>query len=334
MNTTMDMFEVLSGIVYKKNIGSYLVNNNGINVSCSISTKLRRELIYPTADPNSIRPHVVEVKGIRTVDPVAVGDNVEYVDAGDGTGMIINVLPRKNKLVRPALEASRRNTEKTALEQVIVANLDQVVPVFAIRKPTLKWNLLDRYLVSAESLGLSVLICITKMDLSSGKDFELLSELELYREIGYPVTATSVVSGEGISELTSIMQGKLSVFIGKSGVGKTSLLNSIQPDLGLRVNQVNKKTGKGKHTTTHLEMFPLNFGGYIVDTPGMREFGLWHVQNTDLAMYFPEMRQFVGTCKFGLDCSHIHEPGCTIKELVQTGDISSRRYQSYIKLRS
>lgn len=321
-----------TGVVFRKNIGTYHVHTNGRVIPCAISSKLRRQLIYPTADPSSIRPRVMEVRGIDTVDPVAIGDLVEYIDAGDGTGMIVEVLPRKSKLVRPDLDSNRRTPEWKLLEQVIVANIDQVVPIFSIAKPNPKWELLDRYLVSAESLELPVLICITKMDLAGYADKSVMDRISDYERIGYPVVLTSAMSGEGIERFKTDLRDKSSVFIGKSGVGKTSLLNALEPGLGLRVNEVSKTTGKGKHTTTHLEMFPLEVGGSVVDTPGMREFGLWQVDNSDLALFFPEMRPFVGLCKFGLDCSHTHEPECAIKNELESGGISPRRYQSYMKL--
>jgi len=319
---------VYEGIVFKKTIGNYTVHTNDGAVVCSISTRLRRQLIYPTADPNSLRPVVVGVRAIETVDPVAVGDLVRFVDARDGSGMIVEVLPRKSKLARRAAVA---HPGAHALEQVIVANVDQVVPVLAAADPLPKWNLLDRYLASSESLGLTALICITKMDLA-GENRELQAAIADYQRIGYRVALSSVVSGAGIAELREALKGRLSVFIGKSGVGKTSLLNAIQPDLGLRVSQVNEKTGKGRHTTTHLEMFPLEFGGSVVDTPGMREFGLWQVDDEDLALLFPEMRPYVGLCRFGLDCSHTHEGGCAIRHAVASEVISQRRYDSYLRL--
>lgn len=316
------------GTVIKKTIGNYTVQTPERTLVCSISTRLRRQLIYPTADPNSLRPVVVGVRAIQTVDPVAVGDAVRFVDAQDGSGMIVEVLPRKSKLARRSAVA---NPGAHALEQVIVANVDQVVPVMAAAEPLPKWNLLDRYLVSSESLGLPALICITKMDLAGGTS-DLREAIEDYRSIGYRVLLNSVVSGAGIAELREALAGRLSVFIGKSGVGKTSLLNAIQPDLGLRVSQVNEKTGKGRHTTTNLEMFPLEVGGSVVDTPGMREFGPWQVEDEDLALLFPEMRPYVGLCRFGLGCSHTHEAGCAIRLAVSENTISERRYQSYLRL--
>jgi ribosome biogenesis GTPase len=319
------------GIVYKKTIGNYVVHIQETQqvVTCEISPRLHKQLIYPTADPNSLRHVVREVKEIRVSDPVAVGDQVQFVDTGSGAGLITEVLPRKSKLVR---RSAVPMPGAHPFEQIIVANVDQVVPVFSAAQPPPKWNLLDRYLTSAESLDLSSLICITKLDLAE-RDSRLQAELELYRQIGYRVLLTSTVTGEGLAELHAALQGRISVFVGKSGVGKTSLLNALQPGLGLRVNAVNQVTGKGKHTTTNLEMFPLENGGSVVDTPGMREFGLWEIDESDLALLFPEMRAYVGRCKFGLDCSHDHEPGCAIRKAVAEGKIAPRRYATFQRLR-
>lgn len=324
MNADIDARTHAQGVVMKKTKGHYFVESGGRLVTCEISPRLRKVLVYPTADPHSLRPVVQSVREIETVDPVAVGDQVRFVDEHDGRGLILEVLPRRSRLSRLAAGAK-------PLEQVMVANLDQVVAVMAAAQPEPKWNLLDRYLVSAESLGLNALIVIAKLDLL-GDSRELLAEVANYRRLGYPVLLTSAVDGTGLEKLKSLLQGRISVLVGKSGVGKSSLLNALQPGLGLRVNAVSQVTGKGRHTTTHLEMFPLEFGGWIVDTPGMREFGPWEVDGEGLALNFPEMRPLVGTCKFGLDCRHEHEPGCAVIKAVANGRVSERRYQSYLKL--
>jgi ribosome biogenesis GTPase len=215
--------------------------------------------------------------------------------------------------------------------------VDQVVPVFAAANPAPRWNLLDRYLVTAESLELPSLICITKLDLvkepGGSIDEEIMQQIAEYRKIGYPVVLVSAHTGEGMDELKDSLSKRTSVFLGKSGVGKTSLLNALQPGLGLRVNEISQATGKGKHTTTNMEMFPLEIGGAIVDTPGVREFGLWEVDAEDLALFFPEMRPFVGRCRFGMDCQHNEEPGCAVRKAVMAGQVSPRRYQSYMRMK-
>jgi ribosome biogenesis GTPase len=317
-----------TGVVFRKSTGRYTVHASGRDIDCVLSSLIHKQLIYPTADPTSLRHRVQEVREIEHVDPIAIGDRVRFIPVSENRqdrGMITEVLPRLSRLSRPAYAR--------AFEQVIASNVDLVLPVFAVADPTPKWGLLDRCLVSAESSKLPVLIVITKLDLAwKNKSFE--SDLEAYRQAGYEIQFVSANTDEGMEELKQTLQGKVSVLVGKSGVGKTSLLNAIQPGLGLRVREVSKgEQGKGRHTTTHLEMFELDFGGAIVDTPGMREFGLWEVSGEDLAYYFPEMADYVGKCKFGLSCHHDAEPGCAIRRAVVAGAISPHRYKSYMNLR-
>ncbi len=311
------------GIVFKKSQGAYFLHTGAGDVTCAISNQLRKELVYPIAAPTSIRAHVVAVREIQEVDPVAIGDEVEYVPDGHAAGLIVAVMPRKNKWVRRAAGFQ-------PLEQVIVANLDQVVAVMAAAEPTPKWELLDRYLVAAEAAELPAIICLTKMDLVDEED--LRAEIDTYRSLGYRVLLSSKITGEGMDEVKETLRDKLSVFIGKSGVGKSSLLNALQPGLGIRVKEISASTHKGKHTTTHLEMFDLAWGGRVVDTPGMREFAFWQIKPEELPALFPEMRPFLGACQFRSNCSHSHEPGCAVKAAVDAGRISERRYQSYLRL--
>ncbi|MBN1966237.1 MAG: ribosome small subunit-dependent GTPase A [Anaerolineae bacterium] len=314
-----------TGTVFRKSQGAYAVQVGDAIVTCALSALLRKHLVYPTADPNSIpRYEVVEVKDIRVVDPVAIGDEVAFITAAeDGRGLIKEVLPRRNRLAR--ITSGRK-----PLEQVIVANVDQMLAVFAAAQPAPKWNLLDRYLVTAEAADIPAIICITKYDLVRDDDLE--RDLAVYEAAGYRVLRSSATTGAGIDAMRAALTGQRSVLVGKSGVGKTTLLNAIQPGLGLRVQAVNAVTTKGRHTTTHLEMFTLDGGGQVVDTPGMREFALLDV-DYDLALLFPEMRPYVGQCKFSANCTHDSEPGCAIKAAVEAGTISARRYQSYLKLR-
>ena len=316
------------GVVFRKTRGHYTVHTNGRELDCELSSLIHKQLIYPTADPTSLRHKVQAVREIEHVDPIAIGDRVRFLDAGQSRGIITEVLPRLSKLSRPATVPGQR-----AFEQVIASNVDLVLPVFAVADPTPKWGLLDRYLVSAESADLPAVIVITKIDLAwKNKEFD--SELDAYRRAGYRIQPVSANTGEGIEELKQILQGRMSVLVGKSGVGKTSLLNAIQPGLGLRVKAVSQgEQGKGRHTTTHLEMFELEFGGSLVDTPGIREFGLWEIAGEELAYLFPEMANYVGRCKFGLSCQHDREPGCAIRGAVMSGDVSPHRYKSYMNLR-
>jgi ribosome biogenesis GTPase / thiamine phosphate phosphatase len=316
------------GVVIKKSKGGYEVYQGDRSIACGLSPHIYRQAgLVP--DHGRSR----EEAALRS-DPLAVGDMVRFIETGHSTGQILEILPRRNHLARRAA-ASRRGAY--AGEQVIAANLDQVVPVFAAAKPEPHWRLLDRYLVAAEVAGLPALVCITKLDLAQNSadaiDPALAEKVEEYRRIGYAVLLVSAHSGAHLAELKQALLGRTSLLLGKSGVGKTSLLNALQPGLGLRVQEVSRKTGKGCHTTTYLEMFPFDFGGAVIDTPGMREFGLWDIEGDDLAYFFPEMRPFLGRCKFGLDCQHDQEPGCAVRRAVMAGTISPTRYQSYMFLR-
>ena len=316
------------GVVFRKTIGHYTVHTHGRKVDCVLSSMIHKQLIYPSADPASLRRKVQAVRKIDHTDPVAIGDRVRYQHTGCGRGLITEILPRRSKFSRPAPVPGQR-----VFEQVIVSNVDQVLPVFSTANPTPKWGLLDRHLVCAEAAGIPSLIVITKLDLA-GKNPGLDAALEIYRSIGYPIHLVCSLAGEGIDEHKAALQGRISVLVGKSGVGKTSLLNAIQPGLGLCVNAVGSgKMGKGRHTTSHLEMFDLDFGGMLVDTPGMREFGLWDIAAEDLASLFPEMANRVDQCRFGPSCRHDREPGCAIRKGVIAGEISPYRYHSYMCLR-
>ncbi len=317
--------QMIQGLVIRKDRGRYIVQTGGQAVPCTISNALRKRLLYPLRDPASLNHYEVQrVEDIEVVDPVAIGDQVVAVAAGDGSGMIKEVLPRRSQL-------SRRSPGPIPLEQVLVANVDQMVAVFAAARPEPKWHLLDRYLVIAETAGIPVRICITKMDLVD--EGTLDDVLELYRELGYPATLTSTLDGRGLEECRDDLRDRVSVLVGKSGVGKTSLLNAIEPGLGLRVSAVGTgRLGKGRHTTSHLELIPLSVGGGVVDTPGMRELAPWHTDRQELGACFPELRPYLGACKFGLSCQHDTEPGCAIRTAADNGEVSMARYRSYLRM--
>jgi ribosome biogenesis GTPase len=324
------------GIVVKKMLGKYTVRSaDGRPIECGLAGNLSKRLMYSTANPTSMRKRVLDVKEIDTVDPVAVGDEVTFDLAGDGSGgattsgVITAIQPRKNRLSRPVTDGNRIAKQRGAREQVIVANVDQIVVVMPAANPPPAWNLLDRYLATAEASDIPALICFTKADLL---DADLADEIALYRAIGYCVLLTSAVSGLGIDEVKAVLKDRVSVLWGKSGVGKTSLLNAIEPGLGLRVKAVNDHNSEGRHTTTHLEMFDLSFGGGVIDTPGQRAFKIY-AEIDDFAQLLPEMRGFIGRCKFGLDCTHTREPGCAIKSAVSQGVITSRRYESFLGMK-
>lgn len=294
------------GVITQKNNGIFLVTTESGSRSCAVSARLRRE----------------------TGGELAVGDEVNL----DAAGQIDALLPRRNWISR---RAAAPMPGAHAHEQLIAANIDQVVPVFAAASPKPAWNLLDRYLVSAEAAEIPALVLVTKLDLTAGRpeDEEIEQVAAEYRAVGYPVVLTSALDGRGMDTFRTALAGKRSLLVGKSGVGKTSLLNALEPGLGLRVQATSAATGKGRHTTTAATLFPLAAGGAVIDTPGIREFGLWDVDGGELAWFFPEMRPFLGGCRFGLDCRHAGEPGCAVRKAVTAGLVSPYRYQSYLKLR-
>ena len=317
------------GTVFRKSLGTYSVNTSGGVVQCSISSKLRKHLEYwwEASQSPGMHKHVKKVHDIREVDPVAIGDTVRFVETPDDRdeGMIVEVLPRRNAFSRPA--AGRK-----PIEQIIVANVDQVMPVFAAREPKPKWRQLDRYIAAAEFAGVPSVVCINKIDLARTDDG--IDEIAtLYERIGYRVLLTSATTGEGIGAFAESLRGRVTAMIGRSGVGKTSLLNAVQPELGLRVGEISQATGKGRHTTSQLEMFPLGGGGGVIDTPGMREFEI-HDEPAEggLASLFVEMQPYIGQCRFRLSCEHRHEPDCAIKEATEAGEIAQMRYDSYIHI--
>ncbi len=313
------------GMVVRKAQSKYSVDDGNRIWCCDISSKLRKDLVQPLADASSAPSFRVKVEDIRMLDPIAVGDRVlcREGDARDGTAMIMTVEPRTSKL-------TRRAAGKRPMEQVIVANVDLVLVVLAADKPKPKWSLLDRYLASAESDGLPASICITKMDLDARRQVD--EELTLYRSLGYPVLLTCALTGQGIEELRGMLRHKNTVMVGKSGVGKTTLLNALAPDLDLRTSDVSHATGKGKHTTTNLEMHRLGEAIQVVDTPGMREFGLWNVAPEQAVDLFPEMREHTANCRFN-DCTHLKEKTCALRQALEQGLIHPQRYDSFKKLK-
>jgi len=258
----------------------------------------------------------------RATRPVAVGDRVEVRGIGEGEGAIERVLPRRTKLSRPGVEREDR-------EQVIAANVDLAVIVASASLPPYRPGLVDRILIAAHSGGLDRIVCVNKCD--EGDPAEIEEPLAAAREAGVDVVLTSAVTGSGIEELRERMRGRVSVFSGQSGVGKSSLINAVQPGLKLRVGEIGEKTGKGRHTTTDVSLLTLEFGGFVVDTPGVREFGLWDVARADLDRFFPEIASRAGACRYP-DCSHTHEPDCAVKEAVESGRIRPIRYESYSRI--
>lgn len=253
---------------------------------------------------------------------IAVGDDVRVHPLAAGSGTIEEILPRRTKLSRRAVGQNKR-------EQVVAANIDQVVIVTSLAEPPLNLNLVDRYLVAADSGGLSAVICINKTDLGSRETAE--PQLRPYVAMGHGVVWSSVRTEAGIDELKAHLAGRSSVLAGASGTGKSALLNAVEPGLELRSGDVSAATGKGRHTTSFSSLLPLTNGGYVIDTPGIREYTLWEVDSEVLDRHFPDVNALRTGCRF-TNCTHSHEPDCAVKAGAATGAIDPRRYESYLRI--
>lgn len=260
----------------------------------------------------------------QTADLAVIGDRVRFTDLPDGTGIIESVAPRGSRFSRR--QPGPRGTWR---EDVIVANPDLVVAVFACDRPPANPRLIDRFLVIAEHNALEIALVANKVDLVAPPDVERV--FGPYERLGYPLLRTAARAGHGIEALAQRLANRLSVVAGPSGVGKSTLLNAIQPGLRLATAEVSDSLHKGRHTTTVAELHRLDIGGYVADTPGIREMGLWQIPPEDLAWSFVEFRPFLGHCAFN-DCTHIHEPRCAVRAALEAGEIAEGRYDSYRRL--
>ncbi len=294
----------MRGLVIRTQSGFYTVETADGRLVCELRGRLK--------------------KGRRQGDVVAVGDWVQITPLGGERGVIEEVEERKRLFIRLA------PNPQGVYQQILIANPDQVVFVFACTDPAPHLGMLDRYLVIAEKQAIPVLILANKMDLVSAPQAEEL--FGRYPALGYGVLYTSTKTRQGIEELRQTLAGKISLFSGPSGVGKSSLLNAIQPGLGLAARQVSHATSKGRHTTVVRELFPLETGGYVADTPGLKALALWDIEPEELDGYFPELRDLVHQCQFS-DCTHRHEPGCAVLQALALGAVHPERYQSYLRMR-
>ena len=309
------------GVVVRAGRGLYIVQTDtGRIVPCKLRGNLKKDLTYSESGSRARR--VERVRKLKQTDPIAVGDRVAVQTLEDGhEGVIEAVAPRRASLSR------RSGNERE--KQTLVANLEQAVVVFSIREPNLdKWKL-DRFLVLAEDAEVNALIVLNKADLAPPDETE--DAAREFRAIGYPVIAASRLTGQGIDELKTALKGKISAFCGPSGVGKSSLLNAVQPGLQLKVGAIGETTFKGRHTTVQAELLSLSFGGWVADTPGLRQVEFWDLGKEEVAYCFPEMVAFLGLCKFA-NCQHRTEPGCAIRDAVERGEIQERRYESYLEM--
>ena len=305
----MGSLKAESGLVIRMLGADYYVSSGGEEVRCSLRGKFRIG-----NSPEEVLP--------------VVGDIVEFrrgtsPDTRGPSGLILSIRPRTSIFVRS-------NPRGKKGYRILGANLDSVILVFALRQPALKIRLLDRMLIAAECSSMEPVICVNKMDLTDSPDM-IRHELAPYAAMGYRVFFCSARTGEGLDTLRRTMACRKSIMVGPSGAGKTSIVAALEPGADLRIARVSERTGKGRHTTTHFELHPLSGGGYLGDSPGVREFGIQGVSRDELAAYFRDFKAVIGQCRFA-GCSHSHEPGCAVKDAVEGGVILSRRYESYLRI--
>ena len=293
----------LSGLIIRAQSGFFTVETGQGTIVCQLRGKLKQ--------------------GRHVGDLAAVGDSVRITVLADGSGAVEEVEPRKRALVR--LDPRPRGV----YQQILLANLDQAVFVFACANPDPKLRMLDRFLVVAEKQRIPAVIVANKIDLVKNAR----ATFGLYEPLGYRVIYSSTKTGAGVDELTSALAGRISALAGPSGVGKSSLLNVIQPGLGLAISEISMAVNKGKHTTVSRQLIPLVGGGYVADTPGWKSLALWDTEPEEMEAYFPELAPLVTDCQFS-DCSHTHEPGCAVLAALKAGTIHPQRYDSFLRLKA
>jgi len=265
----------------------------------------------------------IKLEGRKTTNPVAVGDFVQYeLEGEEGVGVISTIVKRENYLLR-------KSVHKAGHGHIIAANMDQVMLIASLNMPRTSTGFIDRFLVSAETFRIPAVVVFNKWDLLSEEDKELVRALEdIYQSIGYKTLVTSNETGEGIEAFKNLLEGKKTLLSGHSGVGKSTLVNSIAPHIHIKTAEVSSFANKGVHTTTFAEMHFLSQDTAIVDTPGIKELGIMDIAKTEMGHYFPEMRALLNKCRFD-NCVHINEPGCAVIEGVRSGNIAFTRYESY-----
>ncbi len=298
----------MRGLVTKSTGSWYTVlGDDGQRIECRIKGKFR-------------------TKGIKTTNPVAVGDWVEYeMEPEQESAVITHLEPRKNYIIRRSVNLSKQ-------AQIIGANLDQAILVVTLASPPTSLGFIDRFLVTAEAYDIPAVLIFNKLDLFSEEGLDILQEYTaIYEQIGYPCYKVSALDGTNIAQIKALLQNKITLVSGHSGVGKSTLINAIEPNVKLKTGEISDWSDKGKHTTTFAEMIDLSFGGKLIDTPGIRELGIVDIEPEELSHFFPEMRMRLNQCRFH-NCRHVNEPGCVIIEAVENGDIESSRYDSYLSI--
>ena len=298
----------LRGIVIKNTGSWYTVKgDNGETVECKIKGNFR-------------------LKGIRSTNPVAIGDHVEYIPEPDKSALIIKIYDRKNYVIRKATNLSKQS-------HILAANVDQCFLIVTIKRPETSTVFIDRFLASAEAYRIPVTLVFNKIDLLT-EDYEkeyLEGMTTLYSQIGYKCISVSAETGYNVGKLKNELKGKITLLSGNSGVGKSTLINKMFPYLNLKTGEISDAFDTGKHTTTFSEMFPIDDEGYIIDTPGIKGFGTFDMERNEVGHYFKEIFEYSSNCRFN-NCTHTHEPGCAVREAVERHDISESRYNSYLSI--
>ncbi|MDE7407565.1 MAG: ribosome small subunit-dependent GTPase A [Muribaculaceae bacterium] len=266
------------------------------------------------------------IKGLRTTNPVAVGDHVHVTEPVDGSSFITDIEPRRNYIIRKASNLSKES-------HIIAANLDQAILVTSLVHPAVSTVFMDRFLATASAYGIPAVIVINKIDLlTEQEDRELLDAVTyLYKSIGYDVLHVSAKKGVGIEDLRDVLPGKVSLLSGNSGVGKSSIINELLPELNLRTALISQSHDTGMHTTTFSTMYPLPHGGFVIDTPGVKGFGTVEFDPAEVSHYFPEIFEMSAECRYS-DCTHTHEPGCAVLHALEENRIAQSRYNSYLSI--
>ncbi|WP_409151905.1 ribosome small subunit-dependent GTPase A [Sphingobacterium sp. BS-2] len=269
---------------------------------------------------------IFRTQGIKTTNPIAVGDRVEFeIEQGQQSAVITKLEPRKNYIIRRSVNLSKQT-------QIIGANLDLALLVVTLASPPTSTGFIDRFLVTAEAYGIPAALVFNKLDLFSEEGLEILAEyIAIYENLGYPCFTVSALERENIETLNEVLKDKITLISGHSGVGKSTLINAIIPGSDLKTGNISDWSDKGKHTTTFAEMIDLPFSGKLIDTPGIRELGIVDIEPQELSHYFPEMRNLLNQCKFH-NCRHINEPGCAVLDALENGEIEPSRYDSYLSI--
>ena len=292
-----------SGVVVRATGSWYEVLSAGERYQCRIRGKLR-------------------LKGVRSTNPVVVGDEVQCLTDEQGSHVIIDITPRRNYVIRRASNLSKES-------HIIAANIDQALLLVTLRQPETALEFVDRFLVTCEAYKIPVVILLAKIDLQDKEEVDFFRSV--YEPIGYRVVEVSAVTGEGVEEVHDLLVGRTTLLSGNSGVGKSTLVQRIDPSLDIRTGDISESHHKGRHTTTFSTMYPLTEGGALIDTPGIKGFGLIDIEEEELWHYFPEMMHYGRECRF-YNCTHTHEPGCAVVAALEEGAISELRYESYLKM--